>query len=346
MCADLNTGGNMAAKNSGLTELRKHIKDKTIGGLYFFFGDEEYLKDDYIRRLRVSLPPDPMRDFNYTKFEGAEHTPDELDGAIEEYPVMAEKRVVELVNTGFFKKCTPEMSDYLKKRFADLPEHTLLIIREKEIDKRSAAYKAAVKYGLAVECAYLSDGDLVDWICRYVMDARKQIRREDAQYLITLCDDGLHYVQNELDKLISYSGEVITQAEMDRVVSKSVNVRVFEMTDGIMERNADKALSILEDLKTMKEPAFRILYLLFSTFDKMLYAKILADEGAPYAEIAKRLGVPPFIAQKYVRGANGFSKEFLINRVCAVCELDLAIKQGTVDEWSALEGFVTVSFNA
>lgn len=333
----------MATKNNGLVTLRTQIKEKTFGKLYLFFGEEEYLKDEYIARLRAALPPDPMQDFNHTVFEGADHTADELDNAIEEYPVMAEKRVIELVNTGFLKKCPAEMTDYLKKRLADLPDYLLLIIREKEVDKRSAVYKAASKHGLAIECAYLSEIDLVDWVCRYAMNVQKKIKREDAQYFVHLCDDGLHYVKNELDKLISYCDREITRGDMDRIVAKSINVRVFEMTDGIMERSADRALSVLAELRTMKESAFKILYLLSSTFDKMLYARLLADDGTAYGQIASQLGVPPFIAQKYVRGAQGFSKEFLIDRVCAVAEIDLGIKQGQMDEWAALERFIAES---
>lgn len=336
----------MAVKKNGLTELRRQIKEKSFGRLYLFFGEEEYLKDEYVMRLRSALPEDPMADFNYTKLEGGEHTAEEIDNAIEEYPVMAEKRVVEMVNTGFLKKCPADLSDFLKKRLADLPEYVVLIFREKEVDKRSAVYKALVKYGLTVECSYLSENDLVDWVSRYVMDARKKIKRQDAQYLIHLCDEGLHYIKNELDKLISYCGEEVTRADMDRIVSKSVHVRVFEMTDGIMEQNADKALSVLEELKAAKESAFKILYLLSSTFDKMLYALLLAEDGAPYAEMASKLGVPPFIAQKYVRGAEGLSKDFLISRVCAIAEIDLRIKQGLTNEWAALEYFVAESVGA
>ena len=33
--------------------LKKRIKEKRIGGPYIFFGDEEYLKDYYLGRLRA-----------------------------------------------------------------------------------------------------------------------------------------------------------------------------------------------------------------------------------------------------------------------------------------------------
>ena len=107
-----------------------------------------------------------------------------------------------------------------------------------------------------------------------------------------------------------------------------------------MEKKTDRVFKILSDLKTMKESAFTILYLLNSAFDKMLLSKLMLEEGRTTKEIEARLSLPPFIAKKYYAGARGFSTEFLKDRVKHVPELDLAIKQGKFAEWAALYKFV------
>lgn len=332
----------MAAKDTGLATLKKEIQKKEMRTIYLLYGEEQYLKDYYAGRLKAVMPPDPLGDFNHIVMEGA-HSIDEIDNAIEEYPVMAEKKIIELIDTGFFKKTSEEMSTFLKQRLADIPDYVLLIFREKEIDKRSAVYKAAVKNGLAVEFTYLNETELVNWVQRYVLEAQKKIDKNDAQYFVGLCDDGLVNIKNELDKLISYCGAVIERYDIDRLVSKSLNVRIFEMTDGIMEKNADKVMSILAEIKSIREPAFKVLYLLSSTFDKLLHSKLLGEEGASYGEIASKLGVSPYIAQKYAKSAAKFSKTFLIDRVRTVAEIDYMIKQGKAEDWAALERYITES---
>ena len=49
---------------------------------------------------------------------------------------------------------------------------------------------------------------------------------------------------------------------MTDVVSKSMEVIVFELTDAIMLGNTQKAMETLADLKTVKENVFTLIYLM------------------------------------------------------------------------------------
>lgn len=118
-----------------------------------------------------------------------------------------------------------------------------------------------------------------------------------------------------------------------------MQVIVFELTDAIMAGNAARAMATLTDLKTVKENPFTMLYLMLSNFEKLLHTKLM--QGATQSEIASELGVAPFIARKYMESANGFSIEALRWMVRRVAEIDLEIKEGKVDDWTALEQYVT-----
>ena len=143
--------------------------------------------------------------------------------------------------------------------------------------------------------------------------------------------------------LIAYCDETITKTDVEKIVSKAVGVKVFELTDCIMAKNVDKCLSILNDLKTVKEPAFRILYLLSQTFDKMLYSLLLISEGENYQDVAKKLSLAPFIAKKYINSSRSFGENYLTDRIIKVAEIDYAIKDGQIGEWEALENYVIES---
>ena len=58
-------------------------------------------------------------------------------------PFFADRRVVLLENTGFFKNKCDELADYMK----ELPDHLCLIFVENEVDKRNRMYKAVKAAG-------------------------------------------------------------------------------------------------------------------------------------------------------------------------------------------------------
>ena len=186
----------------------------------------------------------------------------------------------------------------------------------------------------------MSADDLTTWVGREVLNSNKKISKDTAAYFVSVCDEGISNLKNELDKLINYCDEVITKTDIDKIVSKAVGIKVFELTDCIMAKNADGALKILYDLKTVKESAFKLLYLLSSTFDKMLKCSLLLSGGENYSDIASKIGVAPFIAKKYANSARSFGENFLIERIIEVAEIDYSIKCGEIDEWQALEKYV------
>ena len=62
--------------------------------------------------------------------------------------------------------------------------------------------------------------------------------------------------------------------------------------------------------------------------------------GATQAEIGSELGGSLFVARKYIYSAKGFSEDSLVWMLRRVAEIDLAIKEGRVEEWNALELYV------
>ena len=84
-----------------------------------------------------------------------------------------------------------------------------------------------------------------------------------------------------------------------------MEVIVFELTDAIMLGNTQKAMETLADLKTVKENVFTLIYLMLSTFEKMLRVKLM--NGAPQAEIASEIGVCKKIYKQRKRLFGGFA---------------------------------------
>lgn len=339
-----------AKKTDDLLKLKKQIKDNTLAPLYILYGEEDFLREIYVKRLINCVPDGGFPEFNHIRLAGADIPFSEYDDAWESFPMMTDKKLIHIKDSGIFssKRSTGGASAEEKKQFWSeklerISDDTVVIFDESSVDKRSALYKTAVKKGTAVEFNYLSDADLVSWIIKQCLNAKKRISKENAYYLMSLCDAGLGNINNELQKLLDFCGDEIYRTDIDRVVSKSMQVIVFELTDAIMAGNANKALAVLADLRTVKESAFTLLYLMLSSFEKMLHAKIM--QSSPQGEIASELGVAPFIARKYIESAREFSESALVRMVRRVAEIDLEIKEGRTDEWTALEQYVAECIN-
>lgn len=328
------------AKQSDVTELKKKLNSGEIGGVYLFYGDEVYIKDSYIKKMLDMIDDGGMPDFNKIILDGEKADISEIDDAIESFPMMCEKKIILIKNSRVFHKAKDEIKQYWQNRLDNIPDYVIIIFDEKSIDKRNAVYKKIISIGTAVEFEFMNDNDTVTWVERQVLNNKKKISKDVAQYFVSVCDAGLSNIKNELDKLLCYCDTQIGKSDVDKIVSKAVGVRVFELTDHIMSKNPDKAMKILSDLKTIKEPAIRLLFILSSTFDKMLYSSLAVAEGKSYSEIAPKIKTTPYIAQKYANSARSFGENYLMDRIIAAANIDLDIKNGLVGDWQALELYV------
>ncbi len=327
---------------NSLTKLKNDIKQGTLSRLYVFYGEETYLKELYTKQILNLVPDDGFEEFNKIIIDGKEASLTEVSDALESFPMMNDRKIVLINNSGIFKKATEETKSFYTNAFSKLSDDTVLIFNESEVDKRNALFKAASKCGEITEFALLSDSDLTAFVMREINSSGKKIDKDDAEYIVNICDKGLGSLHNEIAKLISCTNEKILRSDIDSLVTKSLQIQVFDLCDSLMEKNTNRVLQILRDMKTVKESPFKLLYILFSTFEKMLKSKLMAADSMTYDEISKGLGVAPFIAKKYIKGAQGFSLDELTSLVSGMAEAELLIKQGKCDEWSALENLIYI----
>lgn len=330
----------MAVKESDVMKLKRTMQEKGISGAYLFYGDELYIRDIYINKIRSVIPDDDLMEFNLISMDGRTMDRQSASDAIESFPMMSEQKLVIIRDSGIFKKAKEEDVAFWNDMLKNLPDYCILLFVEDAVDKRSSLFKTISKTGTVAEFAFLKPYELTAWVQNEVLKAKKKMNKDVIEYFILVCQEGLINLNNELKKLFTFCDEEITKNDVQRVVSKSLNVRVFELSDCIMEKQNDKALKILTDLKTVKESAFTILYLLNSMYDKMLLAQLMSKNGATTQEIERKLSLPPFVVKKYTTASRKFDTEFLKKQVMLVPELDLSIKQGKISDWEALYSFV------
>ena len=329
--------------------LKDDIKNNRIKSLYLFYGPEDYLMRHYTGLMEKSLLSEDLKTLNRVVLEGKAEI-NKIRDNCETMPVFSDRKMVIVKNSGLFKpakkasettsKKGKSSGDDLTQLLKDLPDHVCLIFLEQEIDKRLKAVLDTVKkHGLLVEFAFQKPEDLVKWVVKKMRSAGVEIDISTASRLVENCEQGMTEIQNEVEKLVAYlegNGKA-TIKDVEKVCTKSIKSKVFDLTDAISEKNSTRALKLLNYMVVLKEPIPKILFLIARQFRQILQVKLLQAEGKNTGEIASKLGLMPFIAGKLLKQASGFKVEGLKEAMEICLEYDIAVKTGRLEDRTAAE---------
>ena len=314
--------------------LNQDIKDKTFKRVYLLFGDEPFLVNSYKKRLREAIAGDDTMNYNY--FEGKGPDVKEIISLADTMPFFAERRLVLVDGSGFFKSSAPEE---LVNYIPEIPESTCMVFVESEVDKRNKLYKKVKDNGYAAELKKQDADQLMRWAAGILSKDGKKITRQVMEYFMERTGDDMENIRMELEKLICYTmgREVITKEDVEAVGTVHVTNRIFEMVTAIVAGNTRKAMDLYEDLLALKEPPMRILFLIARQFNQLLLVRELQASGADRGTVASKLKVPPFVAGKLSSQAAAFTKEQLISYVQTCVDAEEAVKTGRMGDRLAVE---------
>lgn len=313
--------------------LNQDIKEKIFKPVYLLYGDEPYLVGSYKKRLREAVAGDDTMNFNY--FEGKSPDVREIISLADTMPFFADRRLILVDSSGFFKGAPEELVTYLPQ----MPVTTCMIFCENEVDKRNRLYKKVKELGYAAELNKQDSAQLMKWAAGILTKDGKKITRQVMEYFLERTGDDMENIRTELEKLICYTmgRDVITKEDVEAIGTVHVTNRIFEMVSAIVSGNKRKAVDLYEDLLTLKEPPMRILFLIARQFNQLLQVKELSAKGIDKGAVASRLKVPPFAAGKLIVQSKAFSREQILSYVQLCVESEEAVKTGRLSDRMAVE---------
>lgn len=321
-------------RSKRMKSIQEDIKTGQFKQAYLLFGDEAYLRQQYKYKLVKALNPEEDT-MNFSKFEGKSVDVKALIDLCETMPFFAEKRIVLLEDTGFFKNKCDELADYMKT----LPDYLYLIFAETEVDKRSRMYKAVKSCGRVVEFAAQDEKTLMRWAAGLLGKEGKKITQRDMELLLTKTGTDMGNLRMELEKLISYTAgrDVITKEDIEEICTTQIANKIFDMVRAVTEKNQKRALDLYYDLLNLKEPPMRILFLLAKQFRQLLLTKKMSAEGASQNEIATRLGIPSFAVRNIAACARSYETKELEEAVEDFVDAEEAVKTGRLGDVLSVE---------
>ena len=317
-----------------MKNIQEDIKSGNFKSAYLLCGEEAYLKVQYKNKLIHALNPDDDT-MNFNHYEGRNIDVKELIDLCETMPFFADRRVVLLEDTGFFKNKCDELADYMK----ELPDYLCLVFVEDEVDKRSKMYKAVKSCGRIGEFARQDEKTLMQWAAGILKREGKNITQRDMELLLTMTGIDMGNLRMELEKLITYTGDrnVVTRADIQEVCTTQTQNKIFDMVRAVTEKNQKRALDLYYDLLTLKEPPMRILFLLAKQFRQLLLVKEYTEEGVAQPEMASRLGVPSFVVRNIASCARSYRISELRQAVTDFVDAEEAVKTGRLQDVLSVE---------
>ena len=322
---------------SSFDQLKQHIRNKTLPGMVLLYGEERYLRLQYLTKV-MDYYGGKKGDMNTDMYEGKNVNVGAVIDQAETLPFLAETRVMVFQDTGLFKSGGDQLADYLQSPC----ETSVFIFCENEVDERCRLYKTVKEKGAVAQIDEQTRETLQSVIGVFLKKEGKRISVETAGRILDKTGNDMAMLRSELEKLVSYcmDEDVIETEDVEIICSQNIEDKIFELIDAISEKNARKAMELYYDMLALKEPPIKLLVLMEKQFNQLLQIRLLRDEGEQRDTIAGKVGINPYFIGSYMNRASKYSAEELRRIFELAIETDEEIKTGKISDVLGVETLI------
>lgn len=292
--------------------------------VYILQGEEDLLIEQALHELLDVLIPSEDRPLNLDVLYADEVSIGDLITRVDTLPFFGQRRVVVVKGADAWK---PNDQERLAAYLEQGPPPSAFILVAESLDRRRRLYTTVRRIGEVREFPRLSMREVPGWISAWVREHGKRIDTEAVDTLVAHVGTGLRQLTMELEKLITYVGEElqITRRDVESAVSQLAETTIFMLVDAIGERRADQALRYLAEILREEAPPY-VLFMIARQFRMLLRTCTLSARRANSGAIQQALGVPGFVARRYMDQARNFSAAAFPPIFARLQEADRAVK--------------------
>lgn len=302
------------------TEFKNGLNSGEEYSVYLFEGIDDFFLTRGLNLIKEEFLSEP--EINFTRFDGDAEISDIVE-SLNGIPFMSAKRITAVKE--FYpteKVIKGSLSEYLNNP----PTDSILVIQNSKSCDAIKKYKSV----LVVDCGKADVSFIVKWIKVECETYNVKIDGETASKIAEYCLMDMTRISTETQKLISYvgSGE-ITKKDVDEMVYRDTEYKIYEMTDYIGKKNFDKALTTISEMLSRGETPQRILTSVYNYFRRLLHVTI---SNLEIQDIVKAFGIKSEYAVTILKAqAKLFSPRALKKAVDTLVDADYAVKSGIKD---------------
>lgn len=290
-----------------------------MANIYLFYGEEKYDLEQRVEKIKKEFD---NLEIGLNLFYITKDNVDELSSCLQGVTFFGSSKLIIIKDTKL--KFNVEL-------LKDLDEDIKVIIIEDSVDKRISEYKFLSKIAECVEFKYMDEKQMVQYIMQILKKYGIEISLENAQYMQSICGEDKSNIINELQKLVIYLDDekIVTKEIIDKVCSKTLSAKIFDVLSQIVNRKREKAIVMLDELLKQKEPIVKIYIMLYKQIKQMYMIKYMKEKNQN--DIAKSLGIHPFVYKNLSRSCDMYTLDELKQIIFEFDEYDKKTKIGEMD---------------
>lgn len=286
------------------------------------FGDNDYAITNDVKEIKSNFSVESE------SYEGSEVNLQTLTDICSGLSLFTSERLVFINGLSLNKDVWSAAPDF----FTGLSDETKLVLVEPGVDKRTATYKWLKKNANLREFnvwTYRDRNSAIKWIDAQAKELGVDISSTDEGYLIDRAGYNQWYLKSALDKLVL--SRDASRTTIDNVIDVQDGDSAYALVDAMLAGNKKRLNELLETVRLQEDP-YRIMALLMSQITTL--AALVASKGG--SNIAKDMGVHPFVVDKLRSSARGLSLINIRELIDIFAEADIRSKTLDVDTWSVV----------
>jgi len=301
--------------------------------LFFLFGNDEFAISRKLKDFDSDFTdPFGSADMNTARLDARTMSDTDLNNAVNAMPFLAKRRLVLLANPSAKYNNVSTRKKFLEY-IEKAPDTTRIVLYE-SVEPRDAEKHWLVKWAeknnkLIQTKAFMLPRlkDMTGWIVNETKNQSGQIEPRAAETLKDMVGVDTRQAGMEIAKLLAYVNwaRIVTVSDVEAVCIVTSQQSVFDFVDALSNGNGKSAQHLLHRLLETEDP-FSLWGMVVRQFRLLIQAREILDGRGNKDDVARALGVHPFVAEKTTQQATRFSIESLESIYRKLLRIDEGVK--------------------
>lgn len=303
--------------------------------IYVFLGSEVNLLkrkiDGLIKELNIN---------NIINYDYDEYNIIDILNEVNYVDLFNDKKLIIVSNFSFKKMKDKDEKEFIK--YIDNMNDNVIVFKciDNSLDERKTITKKLREKCKVEEIKKMDYKQLHEYITNMFAKNNKKITYNQVKEILNRCEYNDDFAINETEKLLLYKlgEEVITDEDIEKVVSKNSEKEIFTLSDAVMKKNIKQIYESYNILIKSNIDPVVIIDSLERQFRTLYQVKVLSKTMSE-KDIVRKLGINAYVVKKAYENINNYKEEEIINNLYELSNLDIDIKINGLDKYKVLENF-------
>ena len=315
--------------------------------ILLLYGNDEFAIARKLKDFESEFTDPTTADMNTTHLEARTMTENDLNNAVNAMPFLAPKRLVFIAYPSA-KFGKPDARKKFQEFLEKAPETAKVVLYDTVEKPKEAEKHWLVKWAekhkphVRSQAFFLpQQRDMPGWIVNEAKNQSGQIEPQAAAKLAEMVGVDTRQAGMEISKLLAYVNweRPVRGSDVEAVCIVTSQQSVFDFVDALSQGNAKVAQKLLHRLLENEDP-FSLWGMVVRQFRLLIQAREILDGRGNKDDVARALGVHPFVAEKTTGQAGRFSIEALESIYHRLLKIDEQVKTSQVTLDLALDTLV------